>query len=393
MAKDDNALQSLESLKAKAEELRKEQADAIKQIREGLVDSAILFMDVVGSTQFKTTYRESPETWILRVRQFSLVLADAVERFHGRVVKFIGDEVMGVFENILDAQNLISRIDELQDNLSIATGHPTQLKIAADFGPVYFLKFDGHDEPDPQGTPVDRCARIGKYTPPGHVLASQAFAEKTGKLHWLRLGTVDLKGLGQQTIYQLGATTADISEKVTLLASEHEAIKEELGSLRVRVPRLEQQNLQLQEQLATGGVTPAPEASVQPGAEVPFRRVEARIVDLVKLLGQAPGGAHDYARYVYRYYAGKQPPATDAAGPASLDQLRLAGIVSQSHGIGFFALEPNHKLNVRALKAVEAVEEELTSYLAEEQPSDDDPFDWTMRAPEFWSKYVGINVF
>src|SRR5262249_35673703 len=152
--------------------------------RAGFIERAIVFMDVVASTAFKVEHSAHPEEWILRVRQFSELLAAAVQNCNGKVIKFIGDEVMATFENIYDAQNLVGRISEIEDNLKAATGFETKIKVAADFGFVYELAFEGHDAPDPQGTPVDRCARIAKFGVPNEVLASATFAEKTPQLKW-----------------------------------------------------------------------------------------------------------------------------------------------------------------------------------------------------------------
>jgi class 3 adenylate cyclase len=157
----------LENIQSRAKQLRAEESEVKKQIRDGFVDCAIVFMDVVGSTAFKQNYLSTPEVWILRVRQFSELLAEAVSRSNGSVVKYIGDEVMAVFNNVYDAQNLVGRIHEIEENLAEATGFETRIKVSADYGKAYFLRFPGHDELDPQGPVVDRCARIGKYGMPG----------------------------------------------------------------------------------------------------------------------------------------------------------------------------------------------------------------------------------
>ena len=57
------------------------------------------FLDVAGSTAFKIARSDTPDQWILWVQQCSELLAKAVERCNGRVVKFIADEVMETFEN------------------------------------------------------------------------------------------------------------------------------------------------------------------------------------------------------------------------------------------------------------------------------------------------------
>jgi class 3 adenylate cyclase len=235
MPKPNKDLEWLQQLKIKAEKLHGQEAAVTKQIREGFVERAIVFMDVVGSTAFKVENKSQPERWILRVRQFSELLAAAIRSCNGRVVKFIGDEVMGIFENPYDAQNLVGRVPEIEANLKAATGFETRIKVAVDFGPVFLLKFEGHSEPDPQGTPVDRCARIGKYGMAGEVLASQPFTEKTPTLRWEKLGAMELKGLGRQVIFKLGHATADLEPRTELPQKEEASSRpSEPGAIRAR---------------------------------------------------------------------------------------------------------------------------------------------------------------
>ena len=70
-----NDLDLFEDVKQRARELEAEASLIEQQIRSGFVELAIVFIDVVGSTAFKQEHAENPETWILRVRQFSELLA------------------------------------------------------------------------------------------------------------------------------------------------------------------------------------------------------------------------------------------------------------------------------------------------------------------------------
>jgi class 3 adenylate cyclase len=144
----------LEDLNRKAQQINEQKTVAEKRIREGFKERAIIFMDVVGSTEFKTRYPEDPEVWILRVKQFSDLLSTAITKCNGKVVKYIGDEVMASFDNINDAKNLVARVSEIEDTLKTGTGFETRIKVTADFGYVYELEFENHSVPDPQGSPV-----------------------------------------------------------------------------------------------------------------------------------------------------------------------------------------------------------------------------------------------
>lgn len=179
-----NNLTWLEEINLQAKEILSKKEDVEKKIREGFINKTIVFIDVVGSTEFKTRYPDNPEVWILRVKQFSELIASAIRKCNGTVIKYIGDEVMGSFENLNDAKNLVGRISEIEDNLKIGTGFETRIKTSLDYGPVYELDFENHNAPDPQGSVVDRCARISKFAEAGEVICSTDFAENTTDLNW-----------------------------------------------------------------------------------------------------------------------------------------------------------------------------------------------------------------
>jgi hypothetical protein len=121
---------------------------------------------------------------------------------------------------------------------------------------VYYLKFPGHDELDPQGPAVDRCARIGKFGMPGQVLASSDFAAKTPKLGWQKAGKIELKGLGIQTIYQLEAVTVDLSPFVTIKEEEFNDLRESIQDLNFQVQSLKSKNESLVHELHKLGQIP-----------------------------------------------------------------------------------------------------------------------------------------
>lgn len=392
MAQKKTDLDWLEQVRQKAKALRAEEDEVTKRIRDGFVERAILFLDVVGSTKFKIEHKDTPERWILRVRQFSELLAAAVRDSNGQVVKFIGDEVMAVYENIFDAQNLVGRIPEVEENLKAATGFETRIKVAADFGYVYLLKFDGHAEADPQGSPVDRCARIGKFGEPGEVLASASFAEKTPKLKWAKVGSTEMKGLGPQTVFQLERTTIDLEPKVELLKKDHDALQVERDELRTARARLEEQNKTLQEQLKSAGEKPDPEASVGvQDAEEAWSDVKAALGEISKFIRKAPGPANKYARFVFLEYARKGGEKCDTFAGKTFDELIEANIVIDS-GDSWYELSRDHPLNVRVRKAVDDAEDHIIEYLGSHEKDENDLYEWTLRDPQFWTDYVGFSV-
>jgi class 3 adenylate cyclase len=394
--KETDQLKLLDGLKQRAEELRAEEETVVAKIRGGFVERAIVFMDVVGSTKFKQEHTEDPERWILRVRQFSDLMASAARKCNGKVVKFIGDEIMVSFESVFDAQNFVSRVSEIEQNLESATGFPTRVKVAADFGKVYELKFDGHDAPDPQGSPVDRCARIGKFAAPGEVLCSATFAVQTPQLKWMRVGSTEMKGLGPQLVYQLGKVTVDLEPRIEVKQHEYQAVSEERDDLRTTVARLEQQNRVLQDQLAEAGEQPNPEASVgkatDGGREQDWQPIQDAIADLKKLIGDAPGSKSDFARFIFLYHSDNGTMTYNKFEGREFDPLIEANLVRVVGQSSSFELNPEHLRNQRILAVLRSAQDQLAGFLSVHDPDPSDLFDWTFASPEFWERYVGLSV-
>lgn len=388
MTKEMEPLSWLESVKVRAKELRAEEADVKEQIRNGFVERAIVFMDVVGSTNFKQIHSETPEVWILRVRQFSQLLAQAVLSAKGRVVKYIGDEVMAVFDNVFDAQNLVGRIGEIESNLGEATGHETRIKVAADYGKVYSLSFPGHAEPDPQGPAVDRCARIGKYAQPGEVLASADFASKTEKLGWKKAGRVDLKGLGMQVVYQLGHVTVDLGPLVTVKEEEYKSLRGNLQELLFEVQQLKGKNERLASDLRAAGKQPDAKDLATEGddRETRLEAIFSPLKHLNKIISDAPVPEYQYARFLFLWNTGGGERYNTYEGKI-FDECIEAGLVKENID-GFYQLDDDHPRNIKAIDLMRLAEQAIDNYEVES----DDLFRWSLSDPEFWNKYVGCSV-
>ena len=92
-----DSLEKFEKIQEKVSNLKAQQENIIKNIREGLSETVVVFIDMVDSTQFKTDCADEPEKWIYRVKLFSEIISEYVEQYGGKVVKYIGDEVMATF--------------------------------------------------------------------------------------------------------------------------------------------------------------------------------------------------------------------------------------------------------------------------------------------------------
>ena len=381
----------LENIQSRAKELRSEEEEVKKQIRNGFVDVAVIFMDVVGSTAFKQDYQPTPEVWILRVRQFSELLAEAVSKSNGRVVKYIGDEVMAVYENIFDAQNLVARIQEIEKKLAEATGFETRIKVSADYGKVYYLKFPGHDELDPQGPAVDRCARIGKFGMPGQVLASSDFAGQTPKLGWQKAGRAELKGLGVQTIYQLESVTVDLSPFVTIKEEEYNDLRENIQDLNFQVQSLKSKNESLVNELHELGQIPDQKyIAGSDDKEALNESIFSAIKKLEKVIKDAPVPSNQYARFLFLYESGIGERYNSYEGK-QFDEVIEAGLVKED-GDGFYNIDDDHPRNQRAIELMRDVDKAIDAFLKKYDQPSDHLFKWSLSDPDFWEHFSSFYV-
>lgn len=172
-------------------------------------ECVVMFVDLVGSTQYKQTH-PSEEDWLPWLAAFLSGVTEILAA-HGRVVKYIGDEVMAVFEGpdpVLHARHAAEQILSFclqSGELSFAA------KIGVDYGEVSFLDFGEFGDPsakivgDPHGGVVDRCARIIRHALPNTALASASFVEKSpSRREWRALGTLKAKGFAEKIrVYQL----------------------------------------------------------------------------------------------------------------------------------------------------------------------------------------------
>ena len=100
------------------------------------LEVAILFADVVGSTQLYDQYGDSKasETVSLCLD----VMKDATHQFNGTVIKTIGDEVMSTFPTVDEAMGAAS---QMQTRISVDKSSdedhiPVSIRIGCHFGPV-----------------------------------------------------------------------------------------------------------------------------------------------------------------------------------------------------------------------------------------------------------------
>lgn len=100
------------------------------------LEVAILFADVVGSTQLYDKYGDTKASET--VAHCLEVMKDATYQFDGTVIKTIGDEVMSTFPTVDDAMGAAS---QMQSRISAESEEdedriPVSIRIGCHFGPV-----------------------------------------------------------------------------------------------------------------------------------------------------------------------------------------------------------------------------------------------------------------
>ncbi len=395
-------LVELEGVQQRVAELQAEKEKTATAIRSAFKKAVVVFIDMVGSTQYKVEHVDKPEVWIQRVYLFSEVIAQYVESLGGRVVKYIGDEVMAVFDGdscVNEASSLVARIDEIEQKLKSVIGVETRVKIALDCGDVCFLKFEGHDEIDPQGTAVDRCARIAKHTKPGAVLASHEFVKDCpNTFHWVEAGSVELKGIGTTVVYQMGEVTVDLSPVREIRDDEYRKLNERMAELEKTVQQSEleakqlcEMNEGLQEQIRKLGKEPAEENSVtyeeeEEGA-TPWDKIEGDLEELRGLIDKAPAPSKQYARFLFLEQSGDGDSYN--IYERKFDECIEAKLVENVTD-SFYRLDEDHPRNKAAKKVLCRLSEKLYKY--ERDDEGEELFNYQLDDPEFWHRKIGYYV-
>jgi adenylate cyclase len=100
------------------------------------LEVAILFADVVGSTQLYDEYGDTKASET--VAHCLDVMKDSTHQFSGKVIKTIGDEVMSTFPTVDDAMGAASQMQARISADANAGGDriPVTIRIGCHFGPV-----------------------------------------------------------------------------------------------------------------------------------------------------------------------------------------------------------------------------------------------------------------
>ena len=139
------------------------------------LEVAILFADVVGSTQLYDKYGDTKASET--VAECLEVMKDATFQFDGTVIKTIGDEVMSTFPTADDA---MSAAAQMQARISAASEEdddriPVSIRIGCHFGPVV------QEQNDIFGAAVHTANRMTSQAKAKQIVMSGVTVEQMGE--------------------------------------------------------------------------------------------------------------------------------------------------------------------------------------------------------------------
>ncbi len=140
------------------------------------LEVAILFADVVGSTQLYDKFGDSKASET--VAHCLEVMKDATHQFDGTVIKTIGDEVMCTFQSADDAMSaatqMQARITADQEEGSEEERIPVSIRIGCHFGPVV------QEQNDIFGAAVHTANRMTSQAKARQIVISGATVDQMG---------------------------------------------------------------------------------------------------------------------------------------------------------------------------------------------------------------------
>jgi class 3 adenylate cyclase len=175
----------------------------------GRVTCSIVFFDLVGSTARKL--EEGHKAGVMAALKHNKFCALVVEEYGGEVLKELGDGILAMFADPLQA---VLAAEAARSGLM---GTDLSTKVGMTTGMVDVVEVEGRK--DVLGAIVDRAARIQSAALPDQVLVDttqvDAISDYLGDHHHIRLGVgtiVPLRGVGDLKLWPIESATAEDSQ-------------------------------------------------------------------------------------------------------------------------------------------------------------------------------------
>ena len=157
--------------------------------------ATFLFTDIVGSTELLTMLGE--ETWLRALREHNTIVQEAVDRFGGTTLKFLGDGWMVTFNCPRDAMEAAVAIQRALDRSDSPDGF--RLRIGVHMGTAV------EERDDFVGKDVVLASRITREAGPNEIVASADVVDVLGDYEDRFDGgrLAHLKGLGPHLVFSV----------------------------------------------------------------------------------------------------------------------------------------------------------------------------------------------
>ena len=163
-----------------------------------------MYTDIAGFSRMM----EKDETGTLELLKYhNELIADIVERHHGKIIKTIGDALLIDFKNTVEA---LQSAMEVQDKLYVRNkanpGFPLLVRIGIHLGDIYFF------ENDALGEGINIAARLQSLARPGCICFSQdVYNLVLNKIEFRaeKLGKVSLKNITKE-VHAYEITTPNV---------------------------------------------------------------------------------------------------------------------------------------------------------------------------------------
>jgi len=185
------------------------------------VEMAVMFTDMVGSTQF---FEERGDIdGLALLRRHNDLLFPVVERHRGRVVKTVGDAIMAVFDEPTDGVRCAAEMQRtLVETNTEHPAEPIRVRIGVHSGRVM------RDGEDVFGDAVNTAARIAHEADGGEILLSRTLYERLPETRGLGArprGALKLKGKAEPLpVVELVWHDEDAAQAARLAAADRSEV-------------------------------------------------------------------------------------------------------------------------------------------------------------------------